>query len=160
MKKTSFLLIFSLLIFNLYSQTSPDWRWIHPRPQGQNINYFKMLDANNWFAFADYGMMLKTSNAGTTWTALSIGNPSTLYPGTGILQNNLTAWFFSASSFLVGSQSTQGIAKTTNGGLTFDTIQVLTSGSGSVYDFHFINSQTGYFAARTLTSCKRLPMAD
>ena len=144
MKKFTFLLIILFSAVNLYSQ-SGGWQWSNPKPQGGYVQNMKMIDANNWYAMCDYGVMMKTTNAGTNWTTFSIGYQSTLYPGAGILQTLYSGWFFDVNNFILGSQSCRGVVRSTNGGLTYDTVQVLPTGSGTIYDFHFINAQTGYF---------------
>src|SRR4030095_6974872 len=121
------------------------WSWIHPRPQGQNVNWFKMIDANNWYAGADYGSLIKTTNAGNSWTSVTGGYQSSLYPGAGIYGNIITSYFFNANTGFLGYGSCRGIVKTTNGGQTLDTIQVVPTGSGNIYSIYFINSLTGYF---------------
>ena len=143
MKKLTFLLALFLSVSNLFSQTG-DWRWVHPRPHGQYINNFKMIDANTWYALGDYGVMTKTTNAGANWTTFSIGYQSTLYPGAGIYTNLVSGWFFNANNFILGTASSRGIVRSTNGGATYDTVQILTTNSGTVWGFHFINAQTGY----------------
>lgn len=144
MKKITFLLILLFTAFNIYSQ-SGGWQWSNPKPQGGTVQNMKMIDANNWYAMCDYGVMIKTTNAGINWTAFSIGYQSTLYPAAGIYTNLLSGWFFDANNFVLGTASSRGIVRSSNGGVTFDTTQILATGSGSVYDFHFINAQTGYF---------------
>ena len=143
MKKITFLLILLFTSLNIYSQ-SGGWQWSNPKPQGGYVQNMKMIDANNWYAMCDYGVMLKTSNAGVNWSAFSIGYQSTLYPGAGIYTNLLSGWFFDVNNFVLGTASSRGIVRSSNGGITFDTTQILATGSGSVYDFHFINAQTGY----------------
>jgi photosystem II stability/assembly factor-like uncharacterized protein len=144
MKKITFLFIlFILAAVKLYSQ-SGGWQWSNPKPQGGYVQNMKMIDANNWYLMCDYGVMVKTTNAGATWSAFSIGYQSSLYPGSGVLQSLYSGWFFDANNFILGSQSSRGVVRSTNGGLTFDTVQIASS-TGSIYDFHFINAQTGYF---------------
>lgn len=143
MKKITFLLILFFLSMSIYSQ-SGGWQWSNPKPQGGYVQNMKMIDANNWYIMCEYGVMIKTTNAGVNWTGFSIGYQSTLYPGAGIYTNLLSGWFFDVNNFLVGTASSRGIVRSSNGGITFDTTQILATGSGSVYDFHFINAQTGY----------------
>ncbi len=158
MKKIYESFLFLLMVFAVsvgYSQSNPDWKWIHPYPQSQYLRWIKAVDANIWYAAGDYGMFLKTTNAGLNWRTSTVGYPSTLYPGAGILQNNLCGYFLNANTGFLGVQSVRGIAKTTNGGATFDTIQILPTGSGGTYGFSFINSQTGYLCGTsTLKSMK------
>lgn len=144
------LILFALFFFSgtgLFAQSTPEWSWVHPKPQGQYLRWIKMVDANTWYAAGDYGMFMKTTNAGVNWTTKTSGYQSTLYPAAGILQNNLSGYFLNANTGFLGVQSVRGIAKTTNGGQTFDTIQILASGSMSTYGFHFINATTGYLSA-------------
>ncbi len=145
MKKITFLLILLFSAVNLYSQ-SGGWQWSNPKPQGGYVRNMTMIDANNWYLLCDYGVMCRTSNAGANWSVFSIGYQSSLYPAANIFNNLLSAWFFDASNFIIGCQSVRGIVRSSNGGVTFDTVQIGTS-TGSIYDFHFINSQTGYFCA-------------
>ncbi len=144
MKKIILTFVLFLSAINLFSQSDPNWRWIHPRPQGQYIEFLKMIDANNWIAIADYGNFLRTTDAGATWRTSTGGYPYTSYPGAGIYQNFRCAYFFNANTGYLGVQAVAGIAKTTNGGLTFDTLRILASGTGTTYGITFLNSSTGY----------------
>ena len=144
MEKFILISIFILTTTGLYSQSTPEWQWIHPRPQGQDLMWVKMIDANNWYAVGNYGMFMKTTNAGLNWTTKTAGYQSTLYPGAGIMQNNRTAYFLNVNTGFLGVQAVQGIARTTNSGQTFDTVRILFSGIGTVWGFSFINNNTGY----------------
>ena len=132
-----------------FAQSTPEWKWIHPKPQGQILRWFKMIDANTWYAAGDYGIFMKTTNAGANWKVSVGGYGYSSYPGSGIYQNNLTGYFFDANTGFLGVQAVRGIAKTTNGGVSFDTIQILSTGSGWTYGFHFINTSTGYLSGNT-----------
>src|SRR4030095_12090959 len=149
MKKIFIAVICLFLISPLFSQSTPEWKWIHPRPQSQYDNCIKLIDAYTWYAVGDYGMFLKTTNGGTNWTTKTAGYQSSLYPGAGIMQNNRTAYFLNANTGFIGVQAVSGISKTTNGGQSFDTVRILTSGIGTVYGFYFINDNTGYLAGNT-----------
>ena len=74
MKKLTILSFITLISMNVFSQTpNSGWQWIHPRPQGGYVDNFYMVDANNWYALCDYGVVAKTTNAGNTWIELSSG---------------------------------------------------------------------------------------
>jgi photosystem II stability/assembly factor-like uncharacterized protein len=148
MKKFTFLLTLFLSVSNLFSQ-SGGWQWSHPKPQGQLVRNIKMLDANNWFVMCDYGVLARTSNAGANWSTIYIGYQNSSYPGAGILNSLSSGWFFDNNNFLLGCQSSRGIVKTTNGGLTYDTIPLSTS-NGTTLDFHFINAQTGFLSGTSI----------
>jgi len=152
MKKilTSLFVLLSVVYFtDSFAQSTPEWKWIHPKPQGQYLRWFKMVDANNWYAAGDYGIFMKTTNAGANWKVSVAGYGYSSYPGSGIYQNNLTGYFFDANTGFLGVQAVRGIAKTTNGGMSFDTIQILSSGSGWTNGFHFLNTSTGYLSGNT-----------
>jgi photosystem II stability/assembly factor-like uncharacterized protein len=146
-KLTIFIVLLISLCFlnNSSAQTyGSGWSWLHPRPAGQIIRWFKMIDANLWYAGGDYGMLLKTTNAGANWTTYTGGYQSTLYPGATIFTNILTGYFLNANTGFLGYSSCRGIVKTTNGGVTLDTIQILPTGSASVNSIYFLDAQTGY----------------
>jgi photosystem II stability/assembly factor-like uncharacterized protein len=139
-----FLSVFS----SAFSQSTPDWRWVHPRPQGQYINWFKMVTPTVWYAVGEYGSVIKTTDAGTTWRTFTGGYPQNSYPGAGIFNNNRCAWFFDQNNGLIGVNACRGIAKIT-GGAVIDTIQIIPSGSGTTNAFYFINSTTGYLVGNS-----------
>ncbi|TRZ51242.1 T9SS C-terminal target domain-containing protein [bacterium] len=146
MKKIILTVIFLLMGMGLFAQSTPEWQWVHPRPQAQYLNWFKMVDANVWYSAGDYGMFMKSTNAGVNWITKTVGYQNSAYPGAGMLQNYKCGYFLNATTGFLGVQSVPGIVKTTNGGLTFDTIRILPSGIGTVYGFSFINATTGYLA--------------
>ena len=63
MKKILFLTLLTTLTF---AQTDPNIKWLHPSPQGWDLFWMKMWDANNWYLAGGYGMFLKTTDAGQT----------------------------------------------------------------------------------------------
>ncbi len=143
MKKTFyFLIIFSIFLmgFNAFSQEGSNWKWLHPKPQGNYIRHIKMFDANNWYAVGYYGTFLKTTNAGVNWL---IYNNAGGYSTNGLGKVLYSGWFFNQNTGLVCGAS-GWIARTTNGGLNWDSI-----GSGTtstLYGLHFIDNSTGYAA--------------
>ena len=63
-----FLILFlSTLSILINAQTDPNLKWLHPSPQGWDLRWVKMWDANNWYLCGDYGSFLKTTDAGQTW---------------------------------------------------------------------------------------------
>jgi len=45
--------------------------WAHPRPQGNSVNDFEVVDDANCFAVGNRGVVLKTTDGGTTWSLVS-----------------------------------------------------------------------------------------
>lgn len=142
-------LFFALLTgLNLNAQTNSDWKWIHPTPQGQTLNWFRMISPTTWVAAGDYGIFLKTTNAGLTWKSSTGGYNSSLYPLAPIYSNFRSGWFIDSNIILLATNSSRGIVRTTNGGLSFDTVQIFPS-NATFNAFHFINSTTGYVVGNT-----------
>ncbi len=133
--------------FDASAQTGQNWKWQHQTPQGNTLRWVKMWDANNWYAVGYAGTFMKTSNAGTSWTfSHNAGGQYLYYTGQGA--NQYTAHFFNQNTGLVGGSASVngGIARTTNGGVTWDTAYSNLFTSGLVYFFHFVDANTGFMA--------------
>lgn len=152
MKSIITFILFVAALTNVLSQSTPEWRWIHPTPQSQYVNCIRMIDVNTWYAVGDYGMFLKTTNAGATWTTKTAGYQNGAYPGAGIMMNNRTAYFINANTGFLGVQAASGIARTTNGGQTFDTVRILQTGTSTGRDFYFLNPNTGFLCGSAIGS--------
>jgi len=62
------------------AQSDPNFKWIHPSPQGKDIKWMKMFDANNWYLGGLTGCY-ETTDAGLTWIINNrAGWPNTSYP--------------------------------------------------------------------------------
>ena len=155
MKKLILLLAVLISAAGLTAQTSTEWKWVHPTPQGQYLRWVQAIDSNTWVAGGDYGQFIKTTNRGLNWVTTTGGYMSSLYPNAGIYQNLICANFFNANTGYIGVQASRGIIKTTNGGLTFDTIQVIPSGSGTANAIQFQNMQTGFIAGNSVFKLQR-----
>lgn len=146
-----FILLFvSLLFRNSYSQQNINgWYWLNSRPQSNNLNWVKIIDATHFYAVGANGTFMRSSDGGDSWLINSnAGVEETLFGSGGTLALN-TAWFFDANTGIVAGLSASGdggkIRRTTDGGFTFSTTGLgLSSGFASVKDIYFINSTTGY----------------
>ncbi len=135
---------------NSYSQQDVNgWFWLNGQPQGHVINWSKVLDASNIFAVAGRGLFLKSTDGGDSWTITQAGAYDSTFANS--RRDLYTGWFFDANTGLVGGASqlpSSGqrtvVNKTTDGGLTWTMKYVNLAAGGTVYDFHFINSNTGY----------------
>ena len=58
---------------NCTSADSSGWCWQAPRPTGSTQNDFAFIDANNGWSVGDNGEILRTRDAGKTWTLQSSG---------------------------------------------------------------------------------------
>ncbi len=114
-----------------------DWEWMHPTPQGNNLRFLKVFDANNWCALGYGGSFLRTSNAGATWFLnKNVGGLSSVAAG-----NNLFGgYFFDVNTGLACGENGV-IVRTTDAGVTWSSVY---SGTGFIYDIFFLNATVGY----------------
>ncbi|MDP4116947.1 MAG: YCF48-related protein, partial [Bacteroidota bacterium] len=111
------------------------------------INWFKAWDSNNWYALGNARTFMKTTNAGASWY---------FHHNTGNLQDNwfadkcVDAYFKDMNNGIL--LSNKGILKTTDGGVSFDTVKNLGSGTDFKHLF-FLNDNIGY-AYGTGTKCR------
>jgi photosystem II stability/assembly factor-like uncharacterized protein len=126
---------------HVFSQAGQNWKWVHPSPQGSDLNWVKAFDANNWVAAGNCGTFMKTSNAGATWS-FNVNAGGTLQ-GFGSGKHLYGGYFFDQNTGFVCGQN-GWIARTTNGGTSWDSVA---SGTTShLYGTFFLNSSTGFIA--------------
>lgn len=136
MLKTLFL--FSvMIIFNL-SVRAEGWEWLHPKPTGQVLRWCKMWDANTWYLAGSSGMFMKTTNAGANWFINTAAGRNLSGSYTDISK----CWFFNQLTGICACGG--GLTRTTDGGLTFDSIPN-TYGQQEIWEsVYFSNNLTGY----------------
>jgi len=73
------------------------WVWQNPLPQGNILEDFSFIDANNGFAVGTRGTILRTTDGGNNWDILASGTDDDLYsvsftdPNTGTVVGNFGA---------------------------------------------------------------------
>ncbi|RPI13759.1 MAG: T9SS C-terminal target domain-containing protein [Ignavibacteriae bacterium] len=147
MKKYLFLFIYLLILVlvynNSYGQINLDWKWVNPKPQGNDIMWVKALSPDNWVAAGDYGTFMCTTNAGVNWTIYTNAGGTDQYTRQG--KRLLGGWFFNMNTGLVcGSRG--WIARTTNGGANWDSIAAAVPITTNLEGIYFINSTTGFIS--------------
>lgn len=142
----TFLLFMFTFISISFAQTNQLWKWMHPKPQGNALRYVKAVSSTNWIAIGYSGTFMKTTDAGVSWTIYTNaggtqawGQGRTLYSG----------WFFDANTGIVCG-SGGWIARTTNGGVNWDSIG--SSSTSTMYGIHFINNNTGFIGCYSTTN--------
>lgn len=135
------ILILFIFINSTRSQINQTWKWVHPKPQGNQLEWFKAFDASNWISAGHGGTFIKTTDAGITWSCYT--NAGGNITGFGHGNDLYGGWFFNSSTgFICGTNG--WIAKTTNGGVNWDSLY---SGTPKdIYGLYFINSTTGFAA--------------
>jgi photosystem II stability/assembly factor-like uncharacterized protein len=127
----------------IQAQEYQEWKWLTPKPNGSTIRWVKIWDANNWYILGGQGTFMKTTNAGATWyfhhKACKVDvNGGSQYAYAGYFPN-MNNGFVACANALI---------KTTNGGVTFDTVYTSTA-SFTLYNLYFLNSNVGYAAGST-----------
>jgi len=135
MRKFLLVLFFISLNYNAYSQ----WFWQNPLPQGNSLNSVKFINDNTGWAVGNKGTIIKTINAGVTWT----GQIS-------ICDSIITDVFFVDSLIGYACSNSSMLLKTTNGGQNW--ILKILSGNCSFNKVYFSNANTGYLSGADYSS--------
>lgn len=142
--KKQIALFFSIIFLyniNLNAQMYQDWKWLHQSPQGNDLRWVKMWDANTIYAIGYKGTFVKTTDRGATWTVQhKAGRVSGIPVQVADLRN---AYFFDQNTgIVVGTYGS--IFRTTNGGITFDSTNNPAPFNTTFTGISFINNLTGY----------------
>ena len=105
------------------------WVWQNPLPQGNTLNAVAELDSQTAIAVGDGGTMLRTTDAGLTWTVQTSGTTNTLRG---------VSFADASTGWAVGDAGT--ILRTGDGGLTW-TDQF--SGSYRFWAVSFVDANIG-----------------
>ncbi|MCB0724367.1 MAG: T9SS type A sorting domain-containing protein [Ignavibacteriae bacterium] len=122
------------------SQVNNDYKWLHPKPQGNSLNWIKMWDANNWYACGAGTTFMKTSDGGNTW---EIRNSYLLSDDIKLLDFLDMEFINMNTGYACGSEGK--FYKTTNAGETWDSSTVI-SNSILWYDTYWIDQNTGFLS--------------
>ncbi len=133
-------MIFMVYALNLSAQVNQDWKWQHQSPQGNTLRQVIKINSSTWYAFGFAGTFLKTTNAGANWTLRT--DAGKRFNVSGQFTNVYDAKFFDANTGIICGSS-GNLARTTNGGTTWDTSMVVSS-AATLYHLYFINNLTGY----------------
>jgi photosystem II stability/assembly factor-like uncharacterized protein len=129
MKKTIFTLVTFLFGLNLFAQ----WVRVTPNPAQESLTAVRFFNDSIGYAVGNGGTILKTANAGTSWSLLTTNTTETF----------LT--IFPTSKDTVYAAGIGGlIIKSIDGGANWTTLNSFTT--ENIYSLYFISSQTGYAA--------------
>lgn len=148
--KTSFILLLSILFFSFVpenrAQVNNDWQWMHPKPQGNDIRFIKIVSPTNWVTVGYTGTLMRTTNAGVNWLVYT--NYFGYYASfLGQGKNIYGAAFTDANTGI--ACGTQGwIARTTNGGISWDSIGS-SAGTTALWNAGFGDANTVYIGGNS-----------
>ena len=106
------------------------WTSVYPDTKWRNFRGLFFPSSTVGYAIASYDEVLKTTDAGLTWTTLNTGTSQ--YLNNAFFLNNLEGWVVTDAG---------GIARTTDGGATW-TIQN-SNMTKQLFGVHFMDSNTG-----------------
>src|ERR1035437_2805717 len=138
------ILLLSLLFYysqSILPQEYQNWKWVHPKPQGNSLNWVKMFDNNCWYMVGIEGTFIKTTDAGNSWFyhhnvgfITTFGNRSNLYD----------AYFKNLDTGYVVGQG--GIFTTVNRGVTFEPLANPFPATSNALTAKMVNDNVGYSA--------------
>jgi len=154
MKKSKIKLLFAIIFYFIFSnptiaQDWQSWKFVHPVPQSNNLRKIKALDVNTWFAVGGNGTYMKTTNAGVNWYFHHQAGKFNSVQATTFVYD---MWFFNSNTgIVVGDQGY--IGRTTDGGITFDSVGVgLIPANSRCWAVWFANANTGFIGAGSQTA--------
>jgi photosystem II stability/assembly factor-like uncharacterized protein len=141
-----YLLFLCIVLTDAKKAKAQNWNWQNPLPQGANLNGVCFTDANTGYAVGLDGVILKTTDAGISWTPQNSGTT-----------NSLGSVYFTDSDtgYVVGFGPT--MFKTTNGGSTWISMPV---SAPSLSDVFFTDAYTGYAVGTNGSSATILKTID
>jgi photosystem II stability/assembly factor-like uncharacterized protein len=147
MKKIIYCFLFLLFAVSAQSisQVNSDWQWSHPKIQGNDLRFFKMLSASNWVAVGYTGTLVRTTNAGVNWLVYTnYFGTYTSFLGQG--KNIYSGDFWENSGVVAGTQG--WIARTSNGGASWDSIGS-SAGTTALWCTSFGDANTVYIGGNS-----------
>lgn len=147
MKFSKILYVIIISFFAVYAnaQVNNDWKWSHPKPQGNDIRFIKMVTASNWVAVGYTGTLMRTTNAGANWLVYS--NFFGFYPSFLGQGKNIYGADFSGNTG-VGAGTQGYIARTSDGGVTWDSIGS-SAGTTALWNASFGDANTVYIGGNS-----------
>jgi photosystem II stability/assembly factor-like uncharacterized protein len=127
-----------------------NWKWLHPTPQGNIIRWVKMWDKNTWYMAGMNGTFMKTTDGGASWIISYNAARDIVNLGANTADGDVNdAHFFNQNTgILVGNLSS--VYKTTDGGITFDSIPGLFRPDAPNWNsIFFLNNNTGYITGHS-----------
>lgn len=149
MKNYPLVIFLLFLAVNSFGQDKQDWKFIHPLPQSNNLRKVQSLDALTWFTAGANGTYMKTTNAGVNWYFHHQAGKFNSAKATTFVYD---MWFFNSNTgIVVGDQGY--IGRTTNGGVTFDSVGAgLIPSNSRCWSVWFANANTGFIGAGSQTA--------
>ncbi len=127
-------LILTLFLTSLIYSQGYNCAWVSPLPQGNTLNSAYFFNANAGFVVGEFGTILKTTNAGASWSKVESGTTDNL---------KKVVFIDTKNGFIIGQKGTFLI--TYNGGINW--INKSLNTSSKLMDMLFVNPKTGFVLA-------------
>ncbi|HEY9166404.1 MAG TPA: YCF48-related protein [Candidatus Kryptonia bacterium] len=129
--KLLFLIMTVSVIFNVeLSNAQWNWVWRNPQPTGNAIFDVWPFSTTEYLAVGGGGLIMRSTDAGLTWTTIGSGVPNYLY----------AVYFADANNGWICGQDGV-VLRTTDHGATWGVTQ---TGAGSLWDICFWGTSTGW----------------
>ena len=125
-----FVLTFSILTSTNLSIAQWNWKWCNPIPTGNGINDIYSFSATEFLAVGSSGLIMRTTNGGTSWTMISSGTSK--YLSKIYFADANTGWICGENGIVL---------RTTDHGVHWQTIE---TGAGSLSSICFSGTSTGW----------------
>ena len=123
-------LLFILLVLALPSHGLAEWEWVNPVPTGETLLDWSYVDTQKHFALGTNGFILRTRDAGLTWTGrYAERNP------------DLVAVHFRDSDHFFALAAGGKVLRSTDGGKTCETLY---QGVDELRDISFVSDAFGF----------------
>ncbi len=129
-KKLLSLLLFLFITLSVFPQ-GYNCAWVTPLPQGNTLNSAWFFNANSGFVVGEFGTILKTADAGKSWTIVESKTTDNLQK---------VAFVDDENGFIIGQKG--ALLLTYNGGLSWIVKSLNTP--TKLVDMHFVSSTTGF----------------
>ena len=145
MKRKLLILVVLLISVQVVAQDYQEYKFMHPKPQANNLRKARIITADTWVAAGANGTFMRTTNAGTTWYFHhKAGRHSNAAQ---MISQNYDLWFFNTSTGIVGGDRGY-LGRTTDGGVTFDSTGLgVIPVTQRVNAIWFADNNTGFAAA-------------
>ncbi len=130
-----------IFINNSLSQTT--WQWMNPSTTANHLFDIEYIDAVTGYACGNFGTILKTTNSGNNWQLLNTSVIFQNFDDRYYSKLKSISFINSLTGWIIGHKN---ILKTTNGGLSWNTL------AKPFYyyeeEIKFFNAQTGYLVSQ------------
>ncbi len=130
--------LFLVLTTTLSAQVI-SWEWQNSKPAGNSWNDVVHLGGSTYILFGDYSTVARTTDGGATFTVY--------YPDSAKSRRNIYEADFVSPTVGYACGTSGLIIKTTDGGITWDTVGV--ASTATYWYLDFIDADTGYVGGST-----------